>query len=177
MKKTRIGCYFKICFEEKHKEFVDSAYLSHIAKEADIVKFKNRGKKLFTNRSGESWSQKEFYTRVGKAWKRGYLLYGPPGTGKTSLIAAIANYLDFDIYDMELTAVRSNAQLRRLLISTTSKSVIVVEDIDCSLDLSSRKKKKKNAGETKSFGEDYLKIVEHELMKEVEELLMLQSVL
>ncbi|KAI3929239.1 hypothetical protein MKX01_006475 [Papaver californicum] len=179
----KIGCYFKLCFEEKHKEFVDSTYLSHIAKEADIVKFKNRGKKLFTNRSGESWSQvcqfshpstfdtiamdpvlkqeiqedlkkfvsrREFYTRVGKAWKRGYLLYGPPGTGKTSLIAAIANYLDFDIYDMELTAVRSNVQLRRLLISTTSKSVIVVEDIDCSLDLSNRKKKKKNAGENES---------------------------
>ncbi|KAI3842929.1 hypothetical protein MKW92_046712 [Papaver armeniacum] len=182
-KDKRIGCYFKLCFEEKHKEFVDSDYLAHIAKEADIVRFKNRGKKLFTNRSGESWSQvchfshpstfdtmamdpvlkqeiqedlkkfvsrSEFYTRVGKAWKRGYLLYGPPGTGKTSLIAAIANYLDFDIYDMELTAVRSNAQLRRLLISTTSKSVIVVEDIDCSLDLSSRKKKKNNAGENKS---------------------------
>ncbi|KAK9177111.1 hypothetical protein WN944_029130 [Citrus x changshan-huyou] len=30
--------------------------------------------------------RKEFYRRVGKAWKRGYLLYGPPGTGKSSLI-------------------------------------------------------------------------------------------
>ncbi|XWS24403.1 hypothetical protein CRYUN_Cryun28dG0098900 [Craigia yunnanensis] len=28
--------------------------------------------------------RKEFYWRVGKAWKRGYLLYGPPGTGKSS---------------------------------------------------------------------------------------------
>lgn len=27
--------------------------------------------------------RKEYYRRVGKAWKRGYLLYGPPGTGKT----------------------------------------------------------------------------------------------
>ena len=25
---------------------------------------------------------KDYYARVGKAWKRGYLLYGPPGTGK-----------------------------------------------------------------------------------------------
>ncbi|KAE9601462.1 putative ATPase, AAA-type, core, AAA-type ATPase domain-containing protein [Lupinus albus] len=25
---------------------------------------------------------KEFYERIGKAWKRGYLLYGPPGTGQ-----------------------------------------------------------------------------------------------
>ncbi|KAK0588333.1 hypothetical protein LWI29_038206 [Acer saccharum] len=25
---------------------------------------------------------KDFYARIGKAWKRGYLLYGPPGTGQ-----------------------------------------------------------------------------------------------
>lgn len=33
--------------------------------------------------------RKDFYRKVGKAWKRGYLLYGPPGTGKSSLIAAM----------------------------------------------------------------------------------------
>ncbi|CAI9110826.1 OLC1v1010915C1 [Oldenlandia corymbosa var. corymbosa] len=44
--------------------------------------------------------RKEYYRKIGKAWKRGYLLYGPPGTGKSSLIAAIANYLNFDIYDL-----------------------------------------------------------------------------
>ncbi|KAJ7945531.1 AAA-ATPase [Quillaja saponaria] len=43
--------------------------------------------------------RREFYRKVGKAWKRGYLLHGPPGTGKSSLIAAMANYLKFDIYD------------------------------------------------------------------------------
>ena len=42
--------------------------------------------------------RKELYQRVGKAWKRGYLLYDPSGTGKSSLIAAIANYLKFDRY-------------------------------------------------------------------------------
>lgn len=41
---------------------------------------------------------KEFYKRIGKAWKRVYLLYGPPPcTGKSSLTAAMANYLNFDI--------------------------------------------------------------------------------
>ncbi|KAK2966010.1 hypothetical protein RJ640_017088, partial [Escallonia rubra] len=82
--------------------------------------------------------RKEFYKRVGKAWKRGYLLYGPPGTGKSSLIAAMANYLKFDIYDLELTDIHANSELRRLLIGTANRSILVVEDIDCSLQLDDR---------------------------------------
>ncbi|KAH0708890.1 hypothetical protein KY290_010399 [Solanum tuberosum] len=85
---------------------------------------------------------KDFYARIGKAWKRGYLLYGPPGTGKSTMIAAMANLLDYDVYDLELTSVRDNTELRRLLAETTSKSIIVIEDIDCSLDLTGQRKKK-----------------------------------
>ncbi|XP_047080259.1 AAA-ATPase At3g28610-like [Lolium rigidum] len=78
---------------------------------------------------------KEYYRRIGKAWKRGYLLYGPPGTGKSTMIAAMANYLNYDIYDIELTTLADNNDLRKLFIETTGKSIIVIEDIDCSLDL------------------------------------------
>ncbi|XP_031092828.1 AAA-ATPase At3g28580-like [Ipomoea triloba] len=84
---------------------------------------------------------REFYERIGKAWKRGYLLYGPPGTGKSTMIASMANLLNYDIYDLELTSVRDNTDLRRLLAETTSKSIIVIEDIDCSLDLTGKRKK------------------------------------
>lgn len=86
---------------------------------------------------------KEFYGRIGRAWKRGYLLYGPPGTGKSTMIAAMANYLEYDVYDLELTAVKDNTQLRKLMIETTSKSIIVIEDIDCSEDLTKKRKPKK----------------------------------
>ncbi|XP_027771221.1 protein HYPER-SENSITIVITY-RELATED 4-like isoform X2 [Solanum pennellii] len=79
--------------------------------------------------------RKDYYRKVGKAWKRGYLLFGPPGTGKSSLIAAMANYLNFDIYDLELTSLRGNLELRRLLVATANKSILVVEDIDCTIDL------------------------------------------
>ncbi|KAK7853298.1 aaa-atpase [Quercus suber] len=82
--------------------------------------------------------RKEFYKRVGRAWKRGYLLYGPPGTGKSSLIAAMANYLKFDIYDLELTSIYSNSDLRRILLSTTNRSILVIEDIDCSVEMNDR---------------------------------------
>ncbi|XP_017215788.2 AAA-ATPase At3g50940 [Daucus carota subsp. sativus] len=83
-------------------------------------------------------ARKEKYKKVGKAWKRGYLLYGPPGTGKSSLIAAMANYLKFDIYDLELTDLRRNSELRKLLIATANRSILVVEDIDCNIELQDR---------------------------------------
>ncbi|CAA3030390.1 AAA-ATPase At5g57480-like [Olea europaea var. sylvestris] len=90
---------------------------------ADLLDFAN----------GES-----FYQRTGRAWKRGYLLYGPPGTGKSSMIAAMANYLGYDIYDLELTEVNTNSELRKLLMKTSSKSIIVIEDIDCSINFTIR---------------------------------------
>ncbi|KAK9697643.1 hypothetical protein RND81_08G050700 [Saponaria officinalis] len=83
-------------------------------------------------------TRKEYYRRVGKAWKRGYLLYGPPGTGKSSIVAAMANYLKFDVYDLDLREVLCNGELRRLLIGTASKSILVIEDIDCSIKLQNR---------------------------------------
>ncbi|KAK8335051.1 hypothetical protein V6Z11_A09G029500 [Gossypium hirsutum] len=85
---------------------------------------------------------KDYYARIGKAWKRGYLFYGPPGTGKSSMIAAMANLLNYDVYDLEPTAVKENTELRRLSLDTSSKSIIVIEDIDCSIDLTGQREKK-----------------------------------
>ncbi|XP_024541686.1 AAA-ATPase At4g30250-like [Selaginella moellendorffii] len=90
---------------------------------------------------------KDFYAGVGRAWKRGYLLYGPPGTGKSSLIGAMSNFTGYDVYDLELTKVRSNQELRQLLIHVKDRAIVVVEDIDCSIPIENRrrnKKKKKN---------------------------------
>ncbi|KAK1374061.1 Protein hyper-sensitivity-related 4 [Heracleum sosnowskyi] len=89
--------------------------------------------------------RRDFFKKVGRAWKRGYLLYGPPGTGKSSLVAAIANYLKFDIYDLQLMNVTSDGWLRRLLLGTANQSILVCEDIDCSVDLPARKARAKNA--------------------------------
>ncbi|CAN6330097.1 unnamed protein product [Urochloa humidicola] len=94
---------------------------------------------------------KDYYAKVGKPWKRGYLLYGPPGTGKSTMIAAMANHLDYDVYDLELTAVKNNTELRKLFIETTGKSIIVIEDIDCSVDLTGKRKK---AADKKSPNDD-----------------------
>lgn len=50
----------------------------------------------------------------------------------------MANYLNFDIYDLELTGLRADSQLRRLLISMANRSILVVEDIDCTIEFQDR---------------------------------------
>ncbi|GLT70347.1 hypothetical protein SLA2020_424340 [Shorea laevis] len=53
---------------------------------------------------------RDFYARIGKAWKLGHLLYCLLGTGKSTMITAMANLLNYDIYDLELTVVKDNTQ-------------------------------------------------------------------
>ncbi|XP_022731046.1 AAA-ATPase At5g57480-like isoform X1 [Durio zibethinus] len=118
----------------KHPSTFDTLAMDPVKKEEIMDDLKD-----FAN--GQS-----FYQKTGRAWKRGYLLYGPPGTGKSSMIAAMANYLSYDIYDLELTEVHNNSELRKLLMKTSSKSIIVIEDIDCSINLTNRKKNNNNPG-------------------------------
>ncbi|KAI3821021.1 hypothetical protein L1987_08577 [Smallanthus sonchifolius] len=70
------------------------------------------------------------------------LFYGPPGTGKSSLVAAMANYLKFDVYDLDLREVQCNSDMRRLLIGTKNRSIVVIEDIDCNVGVQSREVEK-----------------------------------
>ncbi|KAG5009038.1 hypothetical protein JHK87_017553 [Glycine soja] len=73
---------------------------------------------------------KQYYRKLGRAWKRSYLLYGASGTGKSSFVAAMANFLRYDVYDVDLSKIRGDSDLKFLLTETTAKSVILVEDLD-----------------------------------------------
>ncbi|KAK3410371.1 hypothetical protein EUGRSUZ_J02371, partial [Eucalyptus grandis] len=151
--------YFELTFDKKHKEIVDKSYLPFVMNQAKSIKQEKKTLKLYTTLAMDLElkkkilddldrfvRRKEYYRRVGKVWKRGYLLYGPPGTGKSSLVAAMANYLNFDVYDLELSGLRSNANLRRLLVATTNQSILVVEDIDCTIQLQDRNPGTRAAG-------------------------------
>ncbi|XP_022734062.1 AAA-ATPase At2g46620-like [Durio zibethinus] len=81
---------------------------------------------------------KQFYHRLGRVWKRSYLLYGASGTGKSSFVAAMARFLYFDVYDIDLSKVSDDSDLKMLLLQTTHRSMIVVEDLDCFLKEKSR---------------------------------------
>ncbi|MQL70361.1 hypothetical protein Taro_002683 [Colocasia esculenta] len=70
------------------------------------------------------------YHRLGRVWKRSYLLYGPTGTGKSSFAAAMARFLCYDVYDLDPAHAADGSDLNALLLQTTPRSVIVVEDLD-----------------------------------------------
>ncbi|XP_062201113.1 AAA-ATPase At2g46620-like [Phragmites australis] len=70
-----------------------------------------------------------YYHRLGRVWRRSYLLYGPPGTGKSTFAAAMARFLGYDIYDIDLSRGGCD-DLRALLLDTTPRSLILVEDLD-----------------------------------------------
>jgi hypothetical protein len=42
-----------------------------------------------------------------------------------------------------MTLVKNNTDLRKLLVEVPNKSIIVIEDIDCSIDLTSQRNGKK----------------------------------
>ncbi|KAK0592787.1 hypothetical protein LWI29_025397 [Acer saccharum] len=73
---------------------------------------------------------KQYYHRLGRVWKRSYLLYGAAGTGKSSFVAAMARFLCYDVYDIDLCRVSDEADLKTLLMQTTCRSLIVVEGLD-----------------------------------------------
>ncbi|KAF2287325.1 hypothetical protein GH714_039634 [Hevea brasiliensis] len=77
---------------------------------------------------------KEFYGRIGKAWKRNYLLNGPPGSGKSSLIAAMANHLNYDIYELDLAVFPSDFNYNFFVDRIPNRSVLVIKNVDCRIE-------------------------------------------
>ncbi|MCD7471147.1 hypothetical protein HAX54_011457 [Datura stramonium] len=112
--------YFKLKFQQKESRTHHELHLKYVLDEGKAISVRERQRKLYTNNKGEGG-----------------------GTGKSSMIAAMVNFLQYDVYDLELTSVKDNTELRKLLIDTTSKSIIVIEDIDCSLDLTVNVENKK----------------------------------
>ncbi|KAM0914047.1 hypothetical protein ACQ4PT_011753 [Festuca glaucescens] len=71
-----------------------------------------------------------YYHRLGRVWRRSYLLYGPHGTGKSTFAAAMARFLGYNVYDVDLSRTGCDDDLRAMLLDTAPRSLILVEDLD-----------------------------------------------
>ncbi|CAK7327672.1 unnamed protein product [Dovyalis caffra] len=101
---------------------------------------------------------KEYYRKIGKARKRGYLIYGPPGTGKSSLIAAMANLLNYSIHDWDLDAENFpvSEDIRSVLLHRLDKTILVIKDIDSTITVSTGRRGFEQQKEIqKQFGISY----------------------
>ncbi|WVQ98808.1 hypothetical protein IAU59_005939 [Kwoniella sp. CBS 9459] len=76
--------------------------------------------------------ESKWYASRGIPHRRGYLFHGAPGAGKTTLVTAIASRLALDIYVINPSQRgMDDAKLSKLFRDCPSKSVILIEDIDC----------------------------------------------
>lgn len=66
------------------------------------------------------------------------------------MVAAIANYMKYDIYDLQLQSVRDDGELPRILTSTQNRSILLIEDIDCGFDASCKRQTKETKEDCES---------------------------
>lgn len=86
---------------------------------------------------------KEYYESKGIPYTLGIMLYGEPGCGKSSTIKAIANYTKRHVLDINLSKIKTCTELMDIFLNEKlgnnilpiEKRIIVMEDIDCMLDL------------------------------------------
>lgn len=76
-------------------------------------------------------SSRDYYTKLGVPYRRGYLLHGPPGCGKSSLVMALAGELRLAICVLSLSnRSLDDDSLNCLLNEAPMRSIVLMEDID-----------------------------------------------
>lgn len=67
------------------------------------------------------------YNERGISFKRNYLLEGVPGTGKTSLVCALASYLNYDVAIISLES--PHIKLEQVIHEIPPRTILLIEDI------------------------------------------------
>jgi AAA+ superfamily predicted ATPase len=90
-------------------------------------------------------NSEDWYKERDIPYTRGYLFYGYPGTGKTSMIKGMSLYSKRHIHFLMLSEVKSDSELLELFKKINYKdTVLVIEDIDATIEaVKSRDKKEK----------------------------------
>lgn len=116
---NRNGSYKNIAYAIKHRTI-------------DTLFYNNDIEKRIINHIQYFLDNKQFYKDRDINYKTGILLYGNPGTGKTSLIAALANYFNFNTITIDMNTFQyiDIAKLSGSINADNFTYIVVMEDID-----------------------------------------------
>lgn len=109
--------------------------------------------------NNESW-----YKKKGIPYNIGLLFHGTPGCGKTSCIKAISNYTKRHVVEINLKKIKTCGEFMKIFNLDNMNSdyiphnnkIIVLEDIDCMIDIvkSREKEKEKEENEKNNIKEE-----------------------
>lgn len=75
-------------------------------------------------------SQRDKYLQFGRPYKLNILLTGVPGSGKSSLVKAVALYLQRQLYCLSFSKNLADENLIHLINDVEKESILLLEDID-----------------------------------------------
>lgn len=134
--------YIDISWNIKEKECIFES-----CKWTSNINFNNKffeNKEVIINKLNYFLENKKWYQEQGIPHTIGLLLEGEPGCGKTSFIKSIANLTGYHILNFklceqfdfkELERIIFNEQINKDLIIPLNKRLIILEDIDCMIDI------------------------------------------
>ncbi|KAJ0265408.1 AAA-type ATPase [Hirschfeldia incana] len=161
--------YYELTFEKKLRDRVMDLYLGHVVAVSEEIKKSLRVVKLYSQDVDESDDEDG---SAGGNW--GCISLEHPSTfdtlamdpsAKKKIIddlerflkrkefykrVAMANHLKFDVFDLDLSSIYDNRELKRVLLSTTNSSILVIEDIDCNAKVVDREADQKQEDEKTS---------------------------
>lgn len=157
----------------------------------DNVFFEER--KHVQNRTQFFLENRAWYDKKGVPYTLGFMFHGPPGCGKTSSVKAIANEGRRHIINVQLSEIKTKAQLQHLFFNDeihvftgtntekytipVSERLYVIEDIDAMGDMVLRREWKKPEPMKPKTEEDIWMSREKEAEKEVIDLSFLLNLL
>jgi mitochondrial chaperone BCS1 len=110
-------------------------------------------KEMLVSDTKDFLRSEKWYADRGIPFRRGYLLYGVPGSGKSSLIHALAGYLQLDIYVVSLSASWiSDSTLTSLMGRVPARCVVLLEDLDAAFTRSTSREDEDDTSNSNNHG-------------------------